>query len=259
MHVYIYDSYVSQKKFENQVAKIETRITDLGLNGKIVRLGIMNSVYNIVENELKKTVKTITAVGSNNILNQIVNAIAKLSSLNELSHDIPLGFIPVGKKDNSIAEFLGIKPEEEACDTLSSRRIEQLDLGRVNNHYFLTEATIPTNGTTIEIDENYSIEIMEKGDIYVVNIPVEASFPHGVKHDAKDGELELFINSGNGLNFFPGAQKNQSKSVFSFNKLNIINKNKPIILDGSIKIDAPAEISIAKEKINMIVGKDRKI
>ena len=38
MHVYIYDSFLNHKKFEKIIARIETRVTDLGLNGKINRL-----------------------------------------------------------------------------------------------------------------------------------------------------------------------------------------------------------------------------
>jgi hypothetical protein len=50
MHIYIYDSFVNQKKYDSTTAKIETRITDLGLNGKIVRLGIIISVEEVINN-----------------------------------------------------------------------------------------------------------------------------------------------------------------------------------------------------------------
>ncbi len=34
MHVYVYDSFLNQKKYDRILARLETRITDLGLNGK---------------------------------------------------------------------------------------------------------------------------------------------------------------------------------------------------------------------------------
>ncbi|MCK4553680.1 hypothetical protein KAU19_01815, partial [Candidatus Parcubacteria bacterium] len=64
MHIYIYDSYVNQKKYDKVLARIETRITDLGLNGKISRLGLMKNIPDLVYNELKRGVKTIIAVGN---------------------------------------------------------------------------------------------------------------------------------------------------------------------------------------------------
>ena len=100
MHVYIYDTFLSQKKYDSVLARIETRTTDLGLNGKIIRLGLMHSLFDTVENEIKKGAKTITAVGNSELLHKIINIVARLSSENILIKNIPLGFIPIGKSNN---------------------------------------------------------------------------------------------------------------------------------------------------------------
>ena len=43
MHVYIYDDYLAKGKYNKAINRMEIRITDLGLNGKILRLsGIKN-------------------------------------------------------------------------------------------------------------------------------------------------------------------------------------------------------------------------
>lgn len=259
MHIYIYDSFVNQKKYESIRAHIETRITDLGLNGKIIRRGIMSSVYDSVENEIKKGAKTIVAVGNNHLLSQVINSIATLSSLSMLGQDIPLGFIPIGKKNNNIAEFLGINSVEEACNILSARRIQKLDLGLANNYYFLSQATITSQGTTIEIDKNYSIEVMELGEIGVINLLVDNKLPSRIKSNAKDGILELSIKTKKLKKFLPLNPLKTKQSIFAFKKLKIINKSQPVMIDNAIKIPAPVEISIAKEKLNIIVGKNRKI
>ncbi len=251
MHIYIYDNYVNDKKYQPQISKIETRITDLGLSGKIIRLGAMNSVYNIVEEEIKKGAKTIIAIGDNGLLNQVVNAIAKLKNVST-----PIGFIPVGKTNNELANFLGIPINEEACDVLSARRIEHLDLGKINNSFFLFNSTISTEDTKIEIDKNYSIEIIKRGEISVINIPTQ-KIPKEIKPSAKDNILELLINTKGAIDLFSDSQKNANNSVFSFKKLHIVNDKKPITVDSSIKIPTPVEITIAKEKINLIVGKNR--
>ncbi|MCD4762001.1 hypothetical protein K8R32_03515 [bacterium] len=259
MHIYIYDSYVNQKRYDSIIAKIETRITDLGLNGKIIRLGVMNSPYNAVENELKKGAKTIIAVGNNNIYNQLINVLAKMSATDSYQCKTPLGFIPVGKKNNEIADYLGVGLEEEACDILSARRTQELDLGMANDQYFLTTAIIPTLGTTVEIDKNYSIEITKKGEIQVINLPIMVNMPSTINTSAKDGVLEMLIKTkplAKGL--INKSLNSLTESVFSFKKLFILNKNLPIILDSVLEVPAPATITIAKEKINLIVGKNRR-
>ena len=195
MNVYIYDSYVNHKKYQSKIARIETRITDLGLNGKIIRLSVMSSIYTSIENEITKGAKNIIIVGNSNLFAQAINSIAKLKSLYTTIGDIPLGFIPIGKKNNSIAEYLGINYEEAACNIIAARRIKKLDLGMINEHYFLTQATIPTKETIIEIDKNYSINITEPGEIIIVNLPMNIKLPNEIKANAQDDTLELFIDS----------------------------------------------------------------
>lgn len=253
MHVYIYDSYVNQKKYDKEISKIEIRITDLGLNGKIIRLGTINTLYSTIENEVMKGAKTIVAVGDNNILNQAINAIAKLKIQEKFKENIPLGFIPVGKKNNNIGELLGINESIEACNILSARRVTELDLGLANAQHFLTEAVITTENSSIKIDSDYSIEIIKSGQIRVINIPTSDELPEKITSSACDNILELSISTKNSK-FISDYSGN---SVFPFKKLQIINPKTPVIIDDSIKIPTPVNISIAKEKIQMIVGKDR--
>ena len=258
MHIYIYDKFLGQKKYESSLARIETRITDLGLNGKIVRLNLTNSISEAIENEVKNNAKSIIVVGSDSILNQAINVMAKLSFLKILATKIPLGFIPVGKKDNILAPVLGIKPEEDACDALSARRITTLDLGKAQDEYFLFQAAITSKGTSVEIDQNYSIEIMGAGEIGVINLPINDNLPPQAKAKANDGILELFIKTDASKKFLPINKEKGQSSVFSFKKLKILNKNFPVVLDNTKEIPTPVEISIAREKINLIVGKERK-
>lgn len=258
MHIYLYDGFLGQKKYESVLARVETRTTDLGLNGKIIRMGIMNSVEETVANEIKKGAKTITAVGNNALVNKTINAIAKMASNNVLARNVPLGIIPIDKKDNNIAEFLGIPAEESACDVLSARRIEELDLGKANDLYFLTCAAITSQGTKLEIDENYSIEIKGAGEIKAVNLPTGVEMPPNSKSNAQDGILELYIKTNKARKFLPINSPQNSASIFSFGKLNIINQAHPLIIDGAVSLKTPAKVSVAKEKIKIIVGKTRR-
>ena len=106
MHVYIYDDYVNEKKYNNSLAHIETRITDLGLNGKIIRLGVMKNALEAITNEIKRGAKTIIAVGNDKTINKIINAIINYEISNQIENNTPLGIIPVGEKNNLIANVL---------------------------------------------------------------------------------------------------------------------------------------------------------
>lgn len=253
MHIYIYDSFVNQKKYDSIVAKIETRITDLGLNGKIVRLSMMNSIDEVINNEIKKGAKTIVVVGNNDIFNKAVNAVAKTSQEITATKKIPLGFIPVGKKNNDIAKFFGIGFEESACNIISARRIQTLDLGLANDHYFLTEASISTAGTNLEIDQNYSLEIKEPGMIKIINFPINTKLPKSFSCSAQDQVLDLYIEKNQKKKVF--SSRNEENTIIPFKLLTVINKNKPLIIDEIKKIKPPVNIQIAKQKIGLIVGK----
>jgi len=60
MHVYVYDSFLNQKKYDRILARLETRITDLGLNGKISILLIMKLNMAQKLSSLLVTIKPLT-------------------------------------------------------------------------------------------------------------------------------------------------------------------------------------------------------
>jgi len=253
MHIYIYDCFINQKKYDAITAKIETRITDLGLNGKIIRLSLMNSLDEIIRDEIKKGAKTIIVVGNNTIFNQAINAMAKTHHELSITKRVPLGFIPVGKDDNEIAPLLGINLEEAACNTISGRIIKKFDLGLANDYYFLTEAVISTDGTKIEIDQKYVIQIEKPGNIKIINFAVNTKLPPSISSCAQDDVLDLFIENKKAGGFF---KKNEDKSsIIPFKFLTILNQKNPLFIDQDIKITPPVNIQIAKQKIEIIVGK----
>ena len=68
MYYYIYDSYLAEKKYESTIARIENRLTDLGINGKINRLSFLKNIHQIIGEEVKRGVKTVVVVGSDETL-----------------------------------------------------------------------------------------------------------------------------------------------------------------------------------------------
>lgn len=245
MNIYIYDDYLNKSKYSRVLNRVEIRLTDLGLNGKIIRLGTIKNIKDILQNEIKNGAKTIIAVGNNQTVNKIIGSVIDNELYGFFQKNILFSIIPIGA-DNSIAESLGIKKEEEACNILLARRVKKIDIGIVNNYYFLNKATIPCQGTLLEIDGKYTIETVEKGEISIFNLKSSANDDKNLKINPIDGKLDIYIKN-----------RNQNKTFISVKKLKITNPNYPLVLDGIIEIKTPADISIVTGKLNVVVGKDR--
>ena len=242
MHVYIYDEYLNKPKYNRAINRLEIRLTDLGLNGKIIRLGGIKNIKATIQNEIKLGAKTIIAVGNNQTINKIIGAIIDTEIYSDFQKKTLLGLVPVGE-DNSIASSFGIKNIDEACNILLARRIEKIDLGLVGNYYFLNQASIQSAGTTIEIDD-YSLEIAEKGEVRIINLLSDQA--EKIKSNPHDGKLDILIRT-----------RKKDESVITVKKLKLSNPQEKLIIDGVFEVETPVEIGIMRDKVNVIVGKDR--
>lgn len=245
MNIYIYDDYLNKSKYSRVLNRVEIRLTDLGLNGKIIRLGAIKNIRDVIQNEIKSGAKTIVAVGNNQTVNKIIGSVIDNELYGFFQKNILFSIIPIGE-DNSIADSLGIKKEEEACNILLARRVKKIDIGLVNNYYFLNKATIESQGSVIDINGEYIIESQERGTISVFNLKSSANDDKNIKVNPIDGKLDVYIkNRGKDLSFL------------SVDKLKISNPNYPLVLDDIIEIKTPADINVIAGKLNVVVGKDR--
>lgn len=245
MNIYIYDDYLNKSKYNRILNRVEIRLTDLGLNGKIIRLGAIKNIRDVIQNEIKNGAKTIVAVGNNQTVNKIIGSVIDNELYGFFQKNILFSIIPIGE-DNSIANSLGIKKEEEACNILLARRVKKIDIGIVNNYYFLNKASISSQESIIEIDGKYTIEPQEKGIINIFNLKSSANDDKLLKVNPIDGKLDIYIKD-----------KNKDLTFVSASKLKIINPKFPLVLDDIIEIKTPADINVISGKLNVIVGKDR--
>lgn len=242
MHVYIYDDYLSKGKYHKIINRLEIRLTDLGLNGKIIRLGGIKNIKGAIQNEIKLGAKTIIAVGNNQTVNKIIGAIIDTDLYGDFQKKTLLGIIPIGS-DNSIATSFGIKNEAEACNILLARRIEKIDLGLVGKHYFLNQASIQSLGATIEIN-NYSLETRERGEIKIINLL--SGSDTDIKSNPHDGLLDVYIKT-----------RKKDRTCLTAKKLTITSLENKLLIDGVMEVETPADIEIMKDRVNVIVGKNR--
>jgi hypothetical protein len=243
MHVYIYDDFLDKPKYRRALNRIETRITDLGLSGKIIRLSVIKNIKEAITGEIRRGAKTIVIVGNNLSLNKIINSI--VSPKERLEDRVVFAIIPVGA-NNEIAKALGMNNEEDACNTILARRIKKLDLGIANKTYFLAEAEIENKGTNVDIKKNYTISSHDNGRIYIINLLTLSNFINYAKVNPADGKLDLYID-GRGNN----------RGYFSIESVEIKNKEKPVIIDRCLQIACPVAVSPYDNQISLIVGKER--
>jgi len=252
MYLYLYDSFLNNKKFTQALAKIETRLTDLGIGGKICRLSPLRNMEELINDEVKAGVKTIVVVGNDKTLSQIVNVAAK--------HEVPMGLIPLGP-ENQIAQALGIPQGEAACEIIAARIIKKIDLGRINNLYFLSGVKISDSDVTIECEDLYRITPKFKNaKISICNFkPLNDITAPKCGFDPEDGFLEIFIQplTTHVFNFFRRHQPSD-QSIIPFKRLTIRSKGSvPIITDGQKVLKTPVKIEIVPKKLRIIVGKHR--
>jgi len=223
------------------LARIENRLTDLGINGKINRLSFLKNISQVVGEEVKRGVKTIVVLGNDQTLGYMINIIADL--------DVVIGFIPIGQ--NHIASLLNIPIEEAACDVLSARIIKKLDLGKINNDYFLTSIRVGGKEMFLEFDDSFVLSLDNKeNEMQISNLDNQPE--KNINPD--DGMLDVFIKNRcrNVL-----KRKSAGLSRFSGSKIKIARgQDTSVFLNDSKKmIKPPAIIKVLPHKIKMITGK----
>jgi len=242
MHVYIYDDYLNKGRFNRAVNRMEIRLTDLGLNGKIIRLSGIKNIKGTIQNEIRLGAKTIVAVGNNQTINKIIGAIIEADVYLDFQKNTLLGIVPIGD-DNSIAASFGIQNEEEACNILLARRIEKIDLGLAGGYYFLNEARIQSLGTKL-IFNDYYIEAQERGEIKIINLLSQRI--NKINSNPHDGLLDIFIKT-----------KKSDETLLRVKNFSVISEKNFLILDNVVEVKTPIEIKVVGSRINVIVGKNR--
>lgn len=254
MYVYLYDNFLRQNKFDATIKAVETRLTDYGIAGKILRLQHYTSVETVITDEIKRGAKTIVIVGNDATFGQVLSHAATCDTI--------FGFIPVGP-DNTIADVLGIPVGIGACDVLSRRRVVPLDIGWMNNRYFISQLHIPPTDIEVQYDERFKVAAKYgKMELVVCNLQPFYWFekrrskrPDLIVHP-QDGKLEAFLRPMIGKGLFKEVY--EEPSIFPFEEMTVIgSKAFPVIADGRQSKETKIKIRLAKGRIRMIVGKER--
>lgn len=254
MYVYLYDNFLNNRKYNSILKQIEVRLVEFGIAGKILRLNNYIDAKPIIDDEIKRGAKNIVIVGNDRTFGHILSRGATC--------DCVFGFLPIGP-GNDIADVLGIPEGIDAADVLARRRKQKLDVGWFNNRFFVSQLHVPPAKVRVIYDEKFQVSTPFKMEVVVCNFQ-----PFYWKRDNKDKEefvvhpqddkLEAFLRPLTKTGWF--GYKYEDPSIFPFEEMEVIGEDGPFVVeaDGKSTKEVKVKIRLAKDKIDMIVGRDRK-
>lgn len=257
MYVYVYDGFVTDKKHEKLLSRVETRLTDLGISGRIERLTMFKNIGEIVADAALHGCETIVAVGDDGTVGRLIDVVGM--------HDMAFGVIPIGEGPHTIASLLGVDEGVEACNILSRRVLHTVDLGRVNDHFFLSSVRIPRTRAAISCNGQYSVIPTEDNEVHVCNLaPMSVSAGGEAEISSPmDGFLQTVFQPSPRRGFFSGlfraAEPLPPPTVVPVRTLTM-RHHQPVtvIRDGQRLSSSVLDIGILPKRLKVITGKTRK-
>jgi diacylglycerol kinase family enzyme len=254
MYCYLYDAFIRDRRYESLINRIEARISELGLQGKVERLTVLKNAKEIVEDAIKKDVETFVIVGDDTSITKILNYLA--------GKKIILGIIPVGPQQ-IISSMLGIPYGDGACDTLSKRIVKRLDLGRANSQHFLVSLDVPKSSANIDVDGTFSISALNtEAHMSLTNFGPLPNGSSSAFANPEDGLIELVVSASRRKGVFTfGHDRSDRPSVFPVRRVQITCKDEclSLVADGQGIIKTPALVEVMPAALGVIVGRNRKI
>ena len=244
MYSYFYDAFLQDRKYERDLALLETRLTDLGIMGKITRLALFRDSVEVIRDEIDDGADTIVAVGDDNTFRKAIEAVGDTRTV--------IGYLPMNSK-SIFAELLGVPTGVAACDVLSARLVQNIDVGEVNSRRFLHALEIDVSDAVISCADSYTLTVPGKASIAIRNL----AFPDdaGVT-DPTDGRLALIIRQSR----FSLFGRKTELSKFPFKRLRLFTeRHVNLVVDGGEKLQAKEfEIRVIPGRLRLVTGKGRK-
>lgn len=243
MYCYVYDEALQDRRFERELAQIETRLTDLGIAGKIARLALFRNPTEVIRDEIRGGVTTVVAVGNDTTLRRVLDAVGDRKTV--------VALLPVGPQ-GGMTELLGMPVGVAACDVLSARIVEELDLGEVNGKRFLQSVHIDDPDFVVYHGRDYTLTPQRKASIEVRNFA--APDDAGVQSPV-DGRLSLITR----LPKFGLFQKKVSVGIVPFSEITIAYKqNVTALVDGERLEGQDFVFRVIPRALRLVTGKSRK-
>ncbi len=249
-YFYLYDSYLQDRSHASELIRLETVLTDLGIQGKVGRLTLLKSVRDLVDSAVKDGADTVVAVGNDITVSQVASALVRHKR-------VTMGFIPLGADKQILAGILGIPAGVAACHALSSRMVATVNLGRINSQYFIHSVT--AQGTPIlELGGTFSVRLEVPHSIRIANLDwLDGQIPLNPEARLLQAILTPIERGG----WWGNKHWQRHTTILPFESARLLSSGEdtPLIVDGYRMLKTPATVSLAPEALRVIVGKDRAI
>jgi len=247
-YTYIYADYLKTGKYEKMTGVIENRLTDLGIGGRIHRLSQFKNLEEIIEEDARRGATTVVIVGDDKMVEAALGAIADLNMV--------LGIIPMGGGEDRLATLLGIPQGAAACDVLSQRIIETLDIGKINGKMFFSHLSIFGQKSPLVCDHKYEI-FSPGGDIIIYNLNLDSKDKDAADINPKDGRLEILVKPKNKFGFL----KQSGEPSLLFAKELRMKSGAPfsVFVDGKKNFYKDVSIEVVPKGLKVVVGKGRMV
>ncbi len=268
MYFYICDNFAKKSKFSKKLEQISIKLANLGIGDERAQISLLRPIEEIIREALQdKRCTNIVAIGDDKVAAQSIDMIA------HSGRKIAFGMIPL--RYSKIAESLGMPNDlDECCQEISSRKIARVDLGKVDDYYFLTSVTIkafPENNISsvfkkilkkepplIDFDflEGYKVQAQAE-EYSIINMPTADDMKK-----IKEGNIKGNVNPRDGLLdilICESVVNNQTKSSFlQTRKLSLETENKiEVNIDGRKIKRSSLKFKIYPKYLDLIVGKNR--
>lgn len=283
MYYYLVDakSY-DGKNFEYFQTQLLSLLGEYHIAGEVARITKLRTTEDLVNTALSYGATTLVVVGGDETFTKVLT----------LCHNknITLGYIPTNFR-SEIAKILGISNLLEAVALIAKRRVEELDLAKIDQTYFLSniyfgflyhEQSFKKN--TLSLKQLFSFRPFEIELIFDNSFRAHDKFiagaiinTHNQQHcnfsegpalgNPKDEKLDIILISQ--LSKFRIWRYRKlllercfealpNKTIFHAQKVEfLLPGNLPLFLSGQILTHTPQTISIAGSKARVIVGKSR--
>ncbi len=250
MYHYFFDSSLHHKRFHQDVARIETRITDLGIKGRLTRLTPLHDLRETMEESLAQGTHTFVAVGNDHLLSRIASVLRN-------HRDCTLGMIPTGVGPFLISHTLGIPEGITACDTLAARRLEAFDAGVMNNsELFISAIEMHNILCSIECNTTYYLTPLTASHTTIQNL-ISFQYPDHCDNPA-DGQFSIYIHPKAPPSWWRrGSAEHLTHCTAKKITVTPLNGESTATVDGFKIIRLPFTAEILQHHFTFIVGKTR--
>lgn len=249
-YAFIYDDFLSDRKYERVLSELDARLASLDLNGRTARLAMFRNAKDLAESLVGQGVTTMVMVGNDQTLDKVMWFLPDM--------DVTLGYLPIAEPSR-IARILGIPNGPEAADVLAARLIETVDVGRLDDRYFLSEVALEHTLAAVDVEGRYRISPARGGSVFIRNLGSMAE-SGDASADCKDGLLEVIIRpeaepSGG---FFKKAKQPETRIFIEKGEI-VASQPVEAKVDSHVLNGMRFRLGIVPNKLKIVTGRRRQL